>query len=863
MSGSPYNSVLRSGLTRRLWLLITLAMLIPVGLSIFSRWFDAEERRASQQNQELSTLSREKASTLLFNSRGVPENYSRGLDGRYLVVLDGAGNARFSSSPVPQELVELFERRAPHAVDAPGGTTILAWYASGREWRGATTYVRPSTPGDPLTANTVVVFAPEAIFGSAASELIPTALGLFALTILMAFAVAAIVSERYLPPLRTLQRGLAHLRERRFETLTRSAVEEFTPLEREFNATAISLQRDWRAFEVLGEVDRALLAASEIDRALDVVLPKFRELTRSHCVGVILLDPTAHAHGRLFMAALGADELPVQRVTFDSAMLATVREAPEGMTVARIEETRHAFLASMRDAGAEFFWLWPVVDEDRLAAMLVVGYHGEPERDPAVADYGAAFAERLRAALSNSARDERLYRQAHYDPLTQLPNRALFRDRLAQELSGAATGLTRGALMYVDLDHFKRVNDTLGHSAGDQLLSIVAHRLKACTKEGDTVARLGGDEFTVLLRNVGDAETARQIAERVIRSLALPANLGGRDYQMRASVGVTLFPDDGVDLEDIIRQADLAMYRAKAQGRGRAIFFERDMAQKRPSFTDSGLHRALRRRELSLFYQPQFSLADGRLCGAEALLRWQTRYDGIKLPGEFIPAAEHSGLITDIGGFVLDSACGQYAEWAACRHRAAHVLGQRVGAAAQGPQLRAHGSERASPARHLAREPRARARGVGAGGCRGRRAAARHRRARRETCARRFRHRLFVAELPSPVSRPYGKAGSQLPGRSPTERFGRFTGRIRHHHGTHARKTCHRGRRGNRGPARVPAFARLRIGAGLLPRAAHVRRRTHGNPRVAPAGLRDRRCQGRGLKSSGSMGSGSIVRPVS
>jgi diguanylate cyclase (GGDEF)-like protein len=664
MSSHPYNSVLRSGLTRRLWLLITLAMLIPVGLSIFTRWFEAEDRRASLQNQELTTLSREKASTLLFNARGVPDDYARGLDGRYLVVLDGAGNARFSSSPVPQELVQLFEHRAPHAVDAPGGTTILAWYAAGREWRGAMTHIRASTPGDPLTANTVVVFAPEATFGSAAKELIPTSLGLLALTILMSFAVAAIVTERYLPPLRSLQRGLAHLRERRFETLSRSAVEEFTPLEREFNATAVSLQRDWRAFEVLGEVDRALLAASEIDRALDVVLPKFRELTRSQCVGVILLDPTAHAHGRLFMAALGASELPVQRVTFDSAMIATVREAPEGMTVARIEETRHAFLASMRDAGAEFFWLWPVVDEERLAAMLVVGYHGEPARDPAVADYGAAFAERLRAALSNSARDERLYRQAHYDPLTQLPNRALFRDRLAQELSGAATGLTRGALMYVDLDHFKRVNDTLGHSAGDQLLSIVAHRLKACTKEGDTVARLGGDEFTVLLRNVGDAETTRQIADRVIRSLALPANLGGRDYQMRASVGVTLFPDDGVDLEDIIRQADLAMYRAKAQGRGRAIFFEREMAQKRPSFTDSGLHRALRRRELSLFYQPQFSLADGRLCGAEALLRWQTRYDGIKLPGEFIPAAEHSGLITDIGGFVLDSACGQYAEWA-------------------------------------------------------------------------------------------------------------------------------------------------------------------------------------------------------
>jgi diguanylate cyclase (GGDEF)-like protein len=663
MSGSHYSSVLRSSLTRRLWIIISVAMLVPVGLAVVSRWLEAEDRRASLQNQELMALSRDKASTLLFNSRGVPEDYARGLDGRYLVVLDGAGSSRFSSSPVPEELVQLFARRAPHAIDAPGGSTILAWYASGREWRGAMTYVPPVRNGDSLTANTVVVFAPEARFGNGASELAPMALGLFVLTIVVAFAVAAIISERYLPPLRQLQRGLARLRDRRFETIPRMSIEEFAPLEREFNITSLSLQRDWRAFEVLGEVDRALLAANEIDRALDIVLPKFRELTRSQCVGVILMDPTAHAHGRMFMAALGADELPVQRVTFDPAMIATVRETPEGLTIARVEETRHAFLASMRDAGAEFFWLWPVVEDERLSSMLIVGYHGEPARDPAVADYGAAFAERLRAALSNSARDERLYRQAHYDPLTQLPNRALFRDRLAQELAAAATGLTRGALMYVDLDHFKRVNDTLGHSAGDQLLSVVAHRLKACTKDGDTVARLGGDEFTVLLRNVGDVETVRQIAERVIRSLALPANLGGRDYQMRASVGVTLFPDDGCDLEDVIRHADLAMYRAKAQGRGRAIFFEREMAQRRASFTDSGLHRALRRRELSLFYQPQFTLADNRMCGVEALLRWQTRYDGIKLPGEFIPAAEHSGLITDIGGFVLDSACSQYAEW--------------------------------------------------------------------------------------------------------------------------------------------------------------------------------------------------------
>src|SRR4051812_11807233 len=178
MSANSYSSVLRSPLTRRLWLIISLAMLIPVGLGVLSRWFEADDRRASQQNQELMALARDKASTLLFNSRGVPEDYARGLEGRYLVVLDGAGTARFTSSPVPEELVQLFARRSPHSIDAPGGTTILAWYASGREWRGAMSYVPRYREGDPMTANTVVVFAPEATFGTTFSELAPMALGL-------------------------------------------------------------------------------------------------------------------------------------------------------------------------------------------------------------------------------------------------------------------------------------------------------------------------------------------------------------------------------------------------------------------------------------------------------------------------------------------------------------------------------------------------------------------------------------------------------------------------------------------------------------------------------------------------------------
>jgi diguanylate cyclase (GGDEF)-like protein len=387
-------------------------------------------------------------------------------------------------------------------------------------------------------------------------------------------------------------------------------------------------------------------------------------VTHCHSVGITLRDADAPRRGRIYRAANGLTGLPGRRVELDDDMVATLAAEADGLTIARCEEARHSFLRPLSELGSDFFWVWPVMPDDRIEAILAVGYREAPVAEPHVAVCGSQFAHRLGIALSKTARDERLHRQAHYDPLTALPNRLLFLDRLHQELASATAGLGRGALLYIDLDHFKRVNDSVGHPAGDQLLTIVAQRLRSCVKDGDTVARLGGDEFTVILRNVVDPGAARAIAERIIDSLQLPVNLGGRDQYVCASIGITLFPDDGTTIEDLMRKADTAMYRAKDLGRGRAMFFDLNMAGKKSvAATQTGLQRALRRREFSLFYQPQFTVADGRLAGVEALLRWQTPRDGMRHPNEFVPAAEESGLIVDIGGWVLDAACAQLAEW--------------------------------------------------------------------------------------------------------------------------------------------------------------------------------------------------------
>ncbi len=482
------------------------------------------------------------------------------------------------------------------------------------------------------------------------------------------------------------------------------SVEEFAPLEREFNITSLSLQRDWRAFEVLGEVDRALLAANEIDRALDIVLPKFRELTRSQCVGVILhgsdrarARPPVHGGARRRRAAGATRDLRPRDDrdgTRDAGRHDHRAHRGDAACLPRVDaRCRRRILLALaggRRRAAEL----PCSSWDTTASRRAIPpWPTTARRSPS----GCA------PRLSNSARDERLYRQAHYDPLTQLPNRALFRDRLAQELAAAATGLTRGALMYVDLDHFKRVNDTLGHSAGDQLLSIVAHRLKACTKEGDTVARLGGDEFTVLLRNVGDVETVRQIAERVIRSLALPANLGGRDYQMRASVGVTLFPDDGVrsrrrdpprGSRDVSRQGagtrPRDLLRARNGAAARELHGFRPAPRVAPARAVAVLPAAVHAGR-----QPPVRRR-GAAALADALRRHQTTR---RVHSRRRTLRAHHRHRRVRAGFGVLAVRGVGAR----RHRAAHVLGQRLGAAAQGQQLRAHGAVRARAVPHHAR----------------------------------------------------------------------------------------------------------------------------------------------------------------
>ncbi len=263
--------------------------------------------------------------------------------------------------------------------------------------------------------------------------------------------------------------------------------------------------------------------------------------------------------------------------------------------------------------------------------------------------------------------EERAEFLATRDPLTGLPNRMLVNDRLEQGIANAARKHGRLAFMFIDLDRFKTINDSLGHDVGDELLKRVAARLSACVRTSDTVARLGGDEFAVILENLtaDDHDGAQNVAEKMIASLASPIMIGTVQLNTSCSIGIGMFPTDGADPQTLMKHADVAMYDAKAKGRNNYQFFSHEMnakAQERLSI-ENYLRLALRRNELELHYQPRVSFATGRVTGVEALIRWQHPRHGLLLPEKFISVAEDSGLIVPIGEWVIETAFNQIAAW--------------------------------------------------------------------------------------------------------------------------------------------------------------------------------------------------------
>lgn len=441
--------------------------------------------------------------------------------------------------------------------------------------------------------------------------------------------------------------------------------DEFGELATAFNHMSARLGRQFSTLTALAEIDRLILSSLDAEQIIRTVLERIGDWVPADFLSITLLDHDNPNLARAYACeAHRLGDVSAARQEVSASERSMLEASPQGFWIP-LRNAASGYLSYLRNQGMATAYVQPIIWREVVCGALALGFRltpgiGEEDRKQ-IRD----FADRVAVAISSAWRDEQLYLQAHFDSLTGLPNRLLLGDRLTQEIARCQREAGSFALLFIDLDRFKDVNDTLGHTSGDAVLKEAARRIALCLRESDTVSRLGGDEFIVILTQIQHPQDAGRVGEHIVKSLSEAFVIDGQSSFLSASIGIALYPQDGKSAEALIKNADTAMYRAKSGGRAQAVYFEENMnamAVARVTL-DRELRRAIDRGELNLLYQPLIDLRTGGNCGAEALLRWDHPELGSVSPVRFIPIAEESGYIEHLGRWVMHEACRQMKQW--------------------------------------------------------------------------------------------------------------------------------------------------------------------------------------------------------
>ncbi len=478
----------------------------------------------------------------------------------------------------------------------------------------------------------------------------------FSFVLVLVAALTYRIAGRSLNPLGQLTQAARQLAHGNLASRVRIRTnDEFESLGDAFNTMASKLGRQIATLEAMSEIDRLILSNLRLEDVAENVLEYVRELTNVEAAAVIARFPQTPYEAQMF--SIFGEDLTKETVAIPTEPGHKWCQ-PRQVSLHDVDDEAAPYKHRFRAYGLRYALLVPVVMDDELKGVLILGSATGIEMHKSGLKSCVDLAGRLAVALSSVEREEALYRKAHYDDLTGLPNRQLLTQRLRGALHHARSKQIVGAMLFLDLDRFKEINDVYGHSVGDTVLTQAAERIVNEVGPLDTVARLGGDEFVVIMPDVNQEQTAAK-ATRLLARLSDSFSAGGVEHFVAASIGIVMFPTDGDSVETLLKNADFAMYRAKDAGRGRYEFFSQELNAEshRKISLERDLRAAFDEDQLELHYQPQFEIRSGVLSGAEALLRWNHPGKGAVSPAEFVPLAEDTSLIIEMGRWAIRHAC--------------------------------------------------------------------------------------------------------------------------------------------------------------------------------------------------------------
>ncbi len=502
---------------------------------------------------------------------------------------------------------------------------------------------------------------------------------IIAITLLSVIYASSLLIRQLMRPLDALMQGISHISHGNFKQVVPIAGnDEFGQLSESFNRMSKRISSQINVLKALAEVDQLILSRLKTHDIINMAIKHANDIIDSDGVSFTSLTlqepstekPSSKEHSSTAIMYTddhqSSNKTLQQSYQIKNSLLKTLSEQ-EFFQFSLKETPLHSFVQPFINNGFKYFLIIPIRNQGKNIAFLSFAYHESPTLTDIEKKWGQEFSDRIAVAFANSSWEKQLYKQAYFDSLTGLPNRLMFNDRLQYTIDQAQRDKSTPIILFLDLDGFKFINDSLGHMLGDALLKKVAERVKMCLRKTDTVARLGGDEFVFIISGTHKKTSFSIITtiKKILFEISKPIILEGNSLRVTGSIGIALYPQDGNTVNTLLKNADVAMYEAKKQGRAQYQFYSEELnsSMLKKLLLDADLHDALEKNQFQLFYQAKVDTKTGLIIGAEALIRWIYPGEGVISPVLFIPLIEQSGLIIPIGHWVIQETCRQNKEW--------------------------------------------------------------------------------------------------------------------------------------------------------------------------------------------------------